>query len=460
MNKANSSNINMLSGPLFGPMIAFAMPLIASGVLQQSFNSVDIAIAGRFAGHNALAAVGSNGPVIGLLINMFMGLAVGTNVVIANYIGQRNRRGTGTAAGASVFLGAVCGLVLLCITQLLARPLLTALGTPAEVLDDAVSYLRIYALGMPFMLVYNFGAAILRSYGDTRRPFYSLVISGFINLFLNILFVIGLDMGVQGVAWGTVFANLANSVYIIYVLLREKGDAHLDPSTIRPNREELAKIARIGIPAGLQSTVFSISNVFILSSINSFGALAAAGSAAAINFELYSYFIIVAFVQTAVAFTSQNYGAGNYDRCRRVFRISLALAVLTGIVFSAIVAWQDKFFIGIFVSEPTVTQFAAIRISTVLLFQCIACYYEVTSACMRGMGHSLAPALIVVFGTCVLRLVWVGFFPAGASFAQLLAVYPISWTLTDIAIFIAFRRILARLPQKQPVPVPKNAFCE
>ncbi len=363
-----AKNVDMLSGPLAMPMLAFALPLIASGVLQQSFNSVDVAVVGRFAGSDALAAVGSNGPVIGLLINMFIGLSVGVNVVIANYIGQRNSRGVRAAVSASAVLAIVSGVLMLAVSQLVARPILEALDTPESCLDQAVLYLRIYAVGMPFMIVYNFGSAVLRSVGDTRRPFYSLVASGVVNVCLNLVLVIGFGMGVDGVAWATVISNVVNAAIITMLLVREKGDIRLDFSSIRPHGSQLRKICAVGIPAGLQSTVFSISNVFILSAINSFGATAAAGSAAAINYEMYCYFVINAFGQTAVAFTSQNYGAGQLDRCRRVLRISMFAAPALG-----------------------------------------------------------------------------GVFPADGSFAGLLMIYPLSWTLDRVIMFVAFARIRARV---------------
>ena len=436
-----AKNVDMLSGPLAMPMLAFALPLIASGVLQQSFNSVDVAVVGRFAGSDALAAVGSNGPVIGLLINMFIGLSVGVNVVIANYIGQRNSRGVRAAVSASAILAVVSGVLMLAVSQLVARPILEALDTPESCLDQAVLYLRIYAVGMPLMIVYNFGSAVLRSVGDTRRPFYSLVASGIVNVCLNLVFVIGFGMGVDGVAWATVISNVVNAAIITMLLVREKGDIRLDFSSIRPYGSQLRKICAVGIPAGLQSTVFSISNVFILSAINGFGATAAAGSAAAINYEMYCYFVINAFGQTAVAFTSQNYGAGQLDRCRRVLRISLIYSVVSSAFLNVLITWQRAFFVSAFTADPEVLFFAGERVVAVLLFQFIACYYEMTGSVMRGLGYSMTPALITIFGTCVLRLLWVAFFPADGSFAGLLMIYPLSWTLTDIIMFVAFARI-------------------
>ncbi|MDE5662385.1 MAG: MATE family efflux transporter [Muribaculaceae bacterium] len=446
------NTIDMLNGPLARPMLMFALPLIASGVLQQSFNSVDVAVVGRFAGSDALAAVGSNGPVIGLLINMFLGLSVGVNVVIANYIGQRNSRGVRAAVSAAAVMAVLSGVIMLVTSQIVARPLLTALDTPASCLDQAVEYLRIYSAGMPFMIIYNFGAAILRSVGDTRRPFYCLVASGIVNVVLNLIFVIGFGMGVAGVAWATVFANLANAVIVVYLLAREQGDIRLDLRSITPDMQQMSKIIRVGFPAGLQSTVFSISNVFILSSINSFGSAAAAGSAAAINYEMYCYFVINAFAQTAVAFISQNYGAGQLDRCRRALRISLVYSVSTSIFLNCLITFNCGLFLSPFTTDPEVLYFAAERVTTALLFQWVACYYEMAGSAMRGLGYSMTPAIITIFGTCVLRLFWVGFFPADGSFAALLAVYPVSWLLTDVAMMAALARIRRRLPRAAEAP--------
>ena len=443
----------MLSGPLLSRMLLFALPLIASGVLQQSFNSVDVAVVGHFSGRHALAAVGSTGPVIGLLINLFLGISVGVNVVIANFIGQGNSSGVRRAVSASAILALVCGVLMLIIGESMARPVLELTGTPEEVLDSAVSYMRIFVLGLPFLVIYNFGSAILRSVGDTRRPFYSLIAAGIVNVILNLVFVIGLGMGVEGVAWGTVISNIVNAGIIFTILVREKSDIRLEVRQIRREPEQMKKIAAIGVPAGLQGAVFALSNTFILSSINSFGADATAGSAAAINYEFYCYFPIAAIGQTAVAFISQNYGAGNVERIRRVFRLSFMLAFVISLVLNVTVAWKANFFLSVFTSDPAVLVYADVRIWTVLLFQFIASYYEIAGSAMRGLGYSMTPTLIVICGTCVLRLLWVFLFPyLGGDFRELLAVYPVSWLLTDICMFIAYRRVSRRAFAKATVP--------
>ncbi len=443
--KRQGNEIDMLNGPLLSRMLLFAFPLIASGVLQQSFNSVDVAVVGRFTGSHALAAVGCTGPVIGLLINLFIGISVGVNVVIANYIGQRNAKGVRRAVSASAVLALACGVVMVALGESMARPVLELTGTPDDVIDDAVLYMRIFVLGLPFLVIYNFGAAVLRSVGDTRRPFYSLIISGVVNVILNLVFVIGFGMGVEGVAWGTVISNITNAGIIVVLLLRERGDIRLVPGDVRPDMEQMRKICAIGVPAGLQGAVFAFSNTFILSAINSFGADAAAGSAAAINFEFYCYFPIAAVAQTAVAFISQNYGAGNIERIRCVFRLSLVLAFVISLVLNVLVAWKSDFCLSVFTTDPDVLAYGDTRIQVVLLFQFIACYYEVAGSAMRGLGYSMTPTLIVIFGTCVLRLLWVFLFPYfGGGFGGLLAVYPVSWILTDIGMLVAYRRVSRR----------------
>jgi len=429
-------------------MIVFALPLIASGILQQSFNSVDVAVVGRFTGSAALAAVGSNGPVISLIVNMFIGLAVGVNVVIAKCIGQRNSAGVRAAVGATAQLAVFGGLLLFAIGMGVSRPILELLDTPADVLDQAVLYLRVYSIGMPFMVIYNFGAAILRSVGDTRRPFFSLVVAGFVNVGLNFLLVAGFGMGVAGVAWGTVVSNVVNAGIITVILMREKGDIGLSLRSVfmRPDFGQLGKIAGIGFPAGLQGTVFAFSNVFILSAINTFGADGSAGSAAAINFEVYCYFVINAFGQTAVAFTSQNFGAGQLDRCRRVFGLALIMSLVSALVLNVVLVLCRYGAISIFTTDPGVVQFASERMVTVLLFQSIACYYEMAGASMRGLGYSMTPALITIFGTCVLRLLWVwAFHGFDGEFSHLMMVYPVSWALTDIAMAVAYIRIFRKI---------------
>lgn len=432
-------------------MLVFAIPLIASGVLQQSFNSVDIAVVGRFAGHKALAAVGSNGSVISLIVNLFVGLSVGANVVLANYIGRKNNAGIKRTVATTGTLALASGFLLLAVSQIVAAPLLKSLGTPDDVLAEATLYLRIYSLGMPFMMVFNFGSALLRSYGDTKRPFYALVAGGIVNVILNLVFVICFGMGVAGVAIATVIANVVSASIIYNVMRREEDPYGLKPRAMKFESGELIKILKIGVPAGVQGMVFSLSNVFIQSAINSFGIDAMAGSAAALNYESYSYFVIVAFAQSVVAFTGQNFGAGNLSRCRKVLWVGIALSVVASGLINLIVVIFDRQAISIFTTEPGVMDYALTRIHMVLAFQFIACSYEMAGASLRGQGYSLTPTLITIGGTCVLRLGWV-FLLRGtnASFAKLLFIYPVTWVVTGTAM-LCVRAIITHKLEKHRV---------
>lgn len=449
-NRVATGGIDMLSGGLYKNIFLFALPLIASGMLQQSFNSVDMAVVGRFADSMALAAVGSNGPVIGLIVNLFVGISLGANVVIANYIGRGNESGIKKAVSTAGALALISGLLMMTVGLTVAEPILALLGTPDDVIDEAAGYLKIVSLGFPFMMIYNFSSAIMRSRGDTRSPFYALVAGGVVNVILNLVLVIVFRMGVAGVALGTVAASIVSSAVLAWILNRAEEPFRLNYLKVWATRSEVAKILQIGLPAGIQGVVFSISNVFIQSAINSFGSQAVAGSAAAINYEFYSYFIISAFVQAVVAFTGQNFGAGNYERCRRVFRVGMVYAVAMSLTLNAVVALNKDFFISIFTSAPEVVEYATIRITVVLIFQFVACSYEIAGASLRGIGYSMTPAVLTIFGTCVLRLLWVWASANHfADFGLLMIIYPVTWTVTGIAVLIAFFRISRRvLPVK------------
>lgn len=445
-----SKRIDMLNGSIFPKMLAFAIPLIATGMLQQSLNSVDVAVVGRFVGSQALAAVGSNGMIISLLINLFVGIAVGANVVIANYIGQNNSKGIKNAIATSGFLAVISGVLLLITGVSLARPILEWMGTPDDIIDLSTLYLRIYFMGMPFMMIYNFGAAILRSMGDTKRPFYILLVAGITNAALDLLFVRYFRMGVAGVSIATVIANGVSATIMVYLLIKEDAPYKLIPKEMRIVKSELNKILRIGFPAGLQGVIFSISNVFIQSTINEFGSDAVAGSAAALVFEMYCYFIVSAFAQATVAFTAQNYGASQLDRCKKVFYIGLFTSIIGCAIPNAVIAVFREWFISIFSDSAPVIEFASTRITLVLLYQFIACTYEVAGGAMRGFGYSLTPTIITLLGTCLLRIGWVSAFHSHIkSFNDIMWVYPVSWTITGTLALIAYFIVLHRVIRKE-----------
>lgn len=433
-------HVDMTTGSLADKILLFSLPLIASGILQQSFNVVDVAVIGNYADRNSIAAVGSNGPVISIIVNLFIGISVGANAVIARFIGQGRADDVRDSVSTVAWTSLVSGFMLLAIGTMLARPLLEMMSAPPEVIDLATRYLRIYFCGMPFLMIYNFGGAILRSIGDTPKLFYSLAIANIVNLCLDFLFVSRFGLGVAGVAWATVIANAVNAGIIIFCLNREPDPytLTLNPAHWRMSGSDLMEMLRIGIPAGLQGMIFSLSNIFIQSSINKFGAAAIAGSATALTYEAYCYFIIAGLNGAAIAFTSQNYGARKPQRCRRVWAVCMAYSIgFTALCNILLVIFSAQAF-RVFTSDPEVVHFAAIRFHTVMLFQWLASSYEISGSYMRGLGYSVLPMVLTIFGTCVIRLLWVYIFPAiDYSYGTLLAIYPISWMLTGIMVVAA-----------------------
>lgn len=438
--------VDMTSGPLLRKIISFALPLIAGGMLQQSFNTIDVVVVGRWCGHEALAAVGSNGMIITMIINLFLGLSIGANVVISHYIGRHDDEGIRRSVATVGLLAIISGLFLTVAGIVVARPLLEFASTPDEVIDLAALYLRIFFLGMPFIMAFNFGAAILRSLGDTRTPFYALIAGGLVNAALNLLLVIGFGMGVAGVGIATVVSNVISSAIIVVLLLRQSGPFRLLVKSMKLFQTQLGKIMRIGLPAGLQGVVFSLSNFFILGNINLFGAEASAGSAAALNFEYYCYFVINSFCQAAVSFVSVNYAAGNYERCRRAFRICMAASVIgCGALNVLLVVFKEPV-VALFTDSAEVARYGYIRMEIVLLLQFMASSYEIAGGALRGLGYSLTPAILTVFGTCLLRILWVSTVSADATdFQLLMSVYPVTWVVTGTAVLLAWFIISRRV---------------
>lgn len=438
MRDRGARKVDMLHGPLAGKILVFAIPLIASGILQQSFNAVDVAVIGRYSTSHAIAAVGSNGPVISILVNLFLGIAVGANVVIATYLGQGNREAVKRSVSTVVIVTLMSGVLLLLAGVTLARPILEAMGAPSDVIELATRYLRIYFCGMPFMMVYNFGAAVMRSIGDTSRPFYSLLIATVCNLVLDWIFVALFGMGVDGVAWATVIANGLNAAIMVWFLLREPEPVTLQLKELAWSVGDFRKMLQIGVPAGLQGMVFSISNIFIQAAINKFGADAIAGSATALTYEAYCYYIVAAFAQATIAFTGQNFGALKPGRCKRVWVICMAYSAVICGVANALVVTQGPVCLSLFTTDPEVVHYAMVRFHRVLVFQWIASSYEISGSYMRGLGYSVTPMLLTILGTCVLRLAWVGMFTSiDNSFATLLSIYPVTWVATGIAVIVA-----------------------
>lgn len=444
--KRKKKQMDMLHGSLWDKLLLVALPLAASSILQQLFNSADVAVVGRFASSHALAAVGGNSAVINLLINLFVGLAVGANVVIGNYIGQGKRERLKQVVQTVMLLAVVSGLLVMVVGIAAARPVLELIQTPEEIIDSAMLYLRIYMLGMPFIMVYNFGAAILRSVGDTKRPLVCLIISGVINVILNLILVIEFKLDVAGVAIATLVSNIVSSSIVVYILMHEEESMRLTFHDFKINLHDLGKVLRIGMPAGVQGMVFSLSNVCIQSAINSFGPDAIAGSAAALNFEYCSYFVINAFNQTTVTFTSQNFGAKQYDRCKKVYRSCMMLGMIFCAALSLFFILGRRLFIQVFTVDPPVIEYAMIRMTHVMLLEFMTGSYEISGAALRGMGYSILPTVITILGSCGFRVLWLyTVFKKLSSFDWIMNVYPVSWILTGAAMILAYMLIRKRV---------------
>ena len=430
--------MDMLKGSLWDKILIFTLPIAASSILQQLFNSADVAVVGHFAGSQALAAVGSNSQVISLIINVFLGLSVGANVVIANLLGEGKTKNIREAVHTAISVSFISGFVLIFVGFVLARPILTLMGTPEDVLESAIFYLRIYFAGMPFIMLYNFGSAILRSKGDTQRPLYALIVAGVLNLVLNLIFVICFKMNVGGVGLATLISNAISSILVLIFLLREKSELRVDLRKLCINRTYLLRMIKIGVPAGLQGMVFNFSNVLIQGAINGFGSSAMAGSAAGQNYEFFTFYVVSAFNQTTVTFTSQNMGARQYDRCKKIFKLCWLYSVsIVAVMLTLFVVFRE-FFVGLCTVDPLAIEYGCIRILVVETFDCLICNYEIGASAMRAMGHSLLPAVETIFGVCVLRIVWIltvfahfkKILEPLESFAVLMAVYPVSWIIT------------------------------
>lgn len=438
--------MKMTEGSLADKIFFFALPLAASSILQQLFNSADVAVVGNFAGSNALGAVGANGSVINLLVTTFVGISIGSNVVIATFIGQNKEKKVKQAVHTSMLFALLLGLVLMVFGLFIAPQLLKLMATPTHILPLAVLYLRIYFLGVPFIVLYNFEAAILRSRGETRLPLIALSIAGVINVVLNLVFVVGLKMSVDGVAYATVISNIFSSLFLLVYLTHDTTMTHVELKQCRINKELLMHILKIGIPSGMQGALFSISNVIIQSQLNQFGSYAIAGSAAALNFEILSYYFFEGFGQAAITFVGQNYGAGRMDRCHQVLKYCWLEASVVTIVTTFLFVLFAKPLAAIFSRDPHVLDYAVRRMNILITFEILNMSIEILSGAMRGFGYAIVPTLVAIFGICVSRIVWVFTIAKMIhSYEVLLYCYPVSWLLTALASLIAYKHLTRKL---------------
>ena len=448
MKKEKSYQIDMCEGAILPKMLSFTIPLIGSSVLQLFFNAADIIVVGHFAGDNSLAAVGSTGSLINLLTNLFVGLSIGTNVLAAKEFGSKDEKSLTTTVHTSILLSILSGLVLTVVGFVFAQKILVLMQSPEEVLPLAASYLRIYFLGMTAMMIYNFGSAILRAVGDTKRPFFFLVIAGIINVVLNLIFVIQFKMDVNGVAIATVISQCVSAVCVIVCLIKEKGMIRLVPKKLKISKAKLAQILKIGLPAGFQGILFSFSNVIIQSSINSFGAIIVAGNSASINIEGFVYVAMNAFSQGAISFCSQNYGAKRFDRIKKITIESLCCVFVTGLVLGLCATFFSRQLLGIYSPSSQVIDAGSIRMKFICGTYFLCGMMDVMVGCLRGIGYSITPMIVSLLGACGLRIVWILTVFQIENFHTIQTIYlsyPISWVVTFFVHLICFAFLFKKI---------------
>lgn len=432
--------MDMLHGPIWNKLIQYAAPVAATAILEQLFNASDIAIVGNFTGAAktvAVAAVGANSPIVGLILNFFIGIALGANVVIAKAIGQKDEDTVHKAVHTSVIMSIVGGLLVTIVGELFIKQLLQMLNVPEDVFPYALTYIRIYLLGMPVILLYNFEAAIFRSIGETKMPLKALAVSGVLNVILNLFFVIVLKMTVSGVAVATVIANVISSVLLFLKLRKTDQIIRLELSALKFNPGVFRKIMRIGLPSGVQSAVFAVANIVIQSAINSLGTDVIAASSAAFNIEIFAYDILNSFSQACTTFTGQNYGAGNLKRCRKILILCIiedAIATATAIILVLLVG---KGLLAVFNADPKVIAIGYTRLKMVFSAYTFSMLYENMSGYLRGFGISLIPAVLTIIGVCGVRIFWIfTVFPKHKTFTTIMTAYPVSLSVTAVLIFI------------------------
>mgnify|MGYP002797381502 FL=1 len=418
---------------------------MGSGILELMFNAADIIVVGRFTGAEALAAVGATSTLITSLVNIFMGVAVGVNVLAAQYYGAGDRKNVEETVHTSILLGFFCGFCILVVGILFAENFLKMMSTPDDILGQAVLYMRIYFLGMPAFMVYNFGAALLRATGDTKRPLYFLFAAGALNVALNLLFVIAFQMGVAGVALATAISQTVSAALIIRCLRKEKGVCHLEFRKLHMQREKALRILKIGVPAGVQSGIFSISNLMVQSAVNSFGSIAVAGITAASNIEGFVYTAMSAVYQTALSFISQNMGAKNYQRVSRILQLCLGIVAAIGLVIGNGTLLFGKELLGIYSSNQEVVAYGLMRMEVICTTYFLCGIMDVIVGSLRGMGYSFVPMMISLLGVCGFRIVWIlTVFAWEHTLFALYISYPISWIITSVIQLICWKWIRGR----------------
>ncbi len=438
--------IDMCEGPLLGKMLKFYFPLMASSMLQLIFNAADVIVVGRFAGSHALAAVGSTSALINLLTNLFIGLSVGANVMVARYYGAKQDDELSDMVHTAMMTALISGALLAAVGLSMSGVLLTMMGTTKDALPLAVLYMRIYFCGMPFMMLYNFGAAVLRAIGDTKRPMVFLLIAGIINFILNLIFVIVFKMSVAGVALATIIAQGISAFLILRCLFNASGAYKLILKKLHINKEKFLKMIGIGLPAGIQGILFSISNVLIQSSVNTFDTIAVAGNTTGQNLEGFVYMAMNAFTQTALSFSGQNFGARKYKRIVKVLGIALVCVSIVGLVMGNLAVLFGKPLLSLYSDDPEVIKFGVLRITYICTLYFLCGTMDVSSGVMRGMGYSILPTIVSLTGACLFRIIWIfTVFKSIHSLPSLYVSYPISWFMTTAVHLICFLIVYKRL---------------
>jgi putative MATE family efflux protein len=443
---SRKQEMDMCSGPLFSKILIFALPIMAMNILQLLYNATNMIVVGRFSGKEALAAVGATGAIINLIVNLFMGLSVGTSVIVAQDYGSDKPADVSRSVHTSIAISIIAGVFVMIAGLVFCKPLLGMMGTPEDIFDLAFIYTKIYFIGLPASMVYNFAAAILRAVGDSRHPMYYLVVSGIFNVVLNLFFVIVLHMSVAGVAWATVISQYLSVFLIMVCLYRSHGAIRFIPKQMRIDRQKLLSIVRIGLPAGLQGLLFSISNVLVQSSVNSFGSTLVAASSAAGNVEGFVGTTMNAYYNAAITFAGQNIGAKKYDRIDTIAKVCTVLIFVTWILLSGLTMLYGRPLIGFYTSDPEVIDMGMVRLNVMMIAYFTCGFMNVFPGLTRGMGYSVLPMLCTLVGACIMRIAWLyTFFAWYPTVLMLFACYPVTWALAGIgqvgSFFYARRQI-------------------
>lgn len=441
--------MDMCSGPILGKILIFSLPLMLSGILQLLFNAADVIVVGRYAGSQSLAAVGSTGALTNLLINIFIGLSVGVNVLVAQYYGAKKEKDVSETIHTAISISLISGLFLVIVGQLAAEPILKLMGTPDDVIRKSTIYIKVYFAGMPVIMLYNFGSAILRAVGDTKRPLYFLTVAGVVNVVLNLIFVIVFNMDVAGVALATVLSQVISAGLVLRCLMKSEGCLKFSMKNMRISSSKLRRIARVGLPAGVQGAIFSISNVLIQSSVNSFGSIAMAGNTTSQNIEGFIYTAMNSIYQTNLSFTSQNFGGRKYARINRILLTCIGVVTVIGLVLGLSAFGLGERLVGIYSSDPEVIRYGMRRLTIFGITYFTCGIMDTLVGSIRGLGYSVLPMCVSLAGACGFRVLWIyTVFQWSHSLTTLYLSYPASWIITATAHLICFLVIRKKFPKE------------